>query len=117
MWKPDNQTLLAIAIVFIATCLFGGAFAGIATLIITSKNNFFMEIFRLLIGAIGGYESLLIWSIFSLRNKNLHEILKAIIDYHQNPPGFFLLSISIIFGAIGASIAIFLMRKVFRWRS
>ncbi|MDZ8091126.1 MAG: hypothetical protein RM049_17780 [Nostoc sp. DedQUE04] len=116
-WKPDNQTLLAIAIVFIATCFFGGVVAGIATLIITRKNNFFVEIFRLLIGAIGGYESVLIWSIFSLKNKNSNEILKAIIYYHQTPPGFFLLSISIISGAIGASIAIFMMRKVFRWRS
>ncbi len=42
-WKPDNQTLLAIAIVFIATCFFGGVVAGIATLIITRKNNFFLK--------------------------------------------------------------------------
>ncbi|MFN6558968.1 MAG: hypothetical protein RMY28_004075 [Nostoc sp. ChiSLP01] len=116
MWQPDNKTLLIFIIVLIITCLSGGAFAGIATLIITRKNNFFIEIFRLLIGAIGGYESVLIWSIFSLRNKNLDEILKAIIYHHQNYPGFFLFSISSIFGIIGASIAIFLMRKVFRWR-
>jgi hypothetical protein len=116
-WKPDNLTLFYLFITLITPCLLGGAFAGIATLIITRKNNFFMEIFRLLIGAIGGYEGLVIFLISNLKHKSPNKILKAIIHHHQNLPGFFILSISSIFGAIGASIAIFLMRKVFRWRS
>ncbi|MDZ8035884.1 hypothetical protein [Nostoc sp. DedSLP04] len=95
----------------------GGAFAGIATLIITRKTNFFIEAFRLLIGAIGGCEGLLISDIYYLKDKNPNKLLKTVIDYHQETPGFFALSISSILGIIGASIAIFLMRKVFRWRS
>jgi hypothetical protein len=117
MWEPDNQTLLMLFITLITPCLLGGAFAGIATLIIIRKTNFFIETFRLLIGAIGGYEGLVIWGISNLKDKSPNEILKFIIFAHQTSSGFFILSISIIFGAIGASIAIFLMRKVFRWRS
>ncbi|MEH2440134.1 hypothetical protein [Nostoc sp.] len=114
MWQPDNKTLLMLFII-IAPSLIGGAFAGIATLIITRKTNFSIEVFRLLIGAIGGYEGRVIWEIFNLKNKNINEILKAIIIYHhQNFSVFFILG---ILGVIGASIAIFIMRKVFRWRS
>jgi hypothetical protein len=39
-----------LLITIITPCLLGGAFAGIATLIITRKANFFIETFRLLIG-------------------------------------------------------------------
>lgn len=118
MWEPDNKSLLILLIIIIARiiapCFFGGAIAGIATLIITRKTNFFIEIFRLLIGAIGGYESIVIVEIFLLKDKNPNEILKVIIDSHKSLSGFLILG---MLGAIGASIAIFLMRKVFRWRS
>ena len=53
MWQPDPQELLIFFILIIVSCFFGGAIAGIATLIITRKRNFYIEIFRLLIGAIG----------------------------------------------------------------
>jgi hypothetical protein len=116
MWEPDNKTLLILLAIIIGVCCSGGAFAGIATLMITRKSNFFIEIFRLLIGAIGGYEAIVIFNIFppgdSLKNPN--EILKVIIDFHQDLSGFFIPG---MLGAIGASIAIFIMRKVFRWRS
>ncbi|MBD2528261.1 hypothetical protein H6G97_01305 [Nostoc flagelliforme FACHB-838] len=114
MWEPDNQTLLMLLIIIITPCLLGGVFAGIATLIITRKVNFFIETFRLLIGAIGGYEGLVVWGIFNLKDKSPNKILKVIIYAHQNFTGFFIPG---MLGAIGASIAIFMMRKVFRWRS
>ncbi|MEH2369949.1 hypothetical protein [Nostoc sp.] len=114
MWQPDPQELLIFFIVIIVSCFFGGAIAGIATLTIARKRNFYIEIFRLLIGAIGGYEGLVIFLIFNLEDKNPNEILKFIISAHQNLNGFFIPS---MLGVIGASIAIFIMRKVFRWRS
>lgn len=114
---PNTLELLIILGIIITPCFLGGILAGIATLIITRQNNFVIEMFRLLIGAIAGYEGLAILSIYTQEDKNSNEILKAIIYNHQNFPGFFILSISTIFGAIGASISIFLMRKVFRWRS
>ncbi|MEH2371083.1 hypothetical protein [Nostoc sp.] len=114
MWEPDNQTLLMLFITLITPCLLGGAIAGIATLIITRKTNFYIKIFRLLIGAIGGHEGLVIWGISNLKDKSPNKILKVIIYAHQNLTGFLIPS---ILGVIGASIAIFMMRKVFRWRS
>ena len=114
MWEPDPQKLLIFLITIIASCFFGGAIAGIATLMITRKRSFYIEIFRLLIGAIGGYEGVVIWVIFNLGDKNPNTILKLIISAHQNLTGFFIPS---MLGVIGASIAIFIMRKVFRWRS
>ncbi|PHJ62027.1 hypothetical protein VF14_07400 [Nostoc linckia z18] len=117
MWEPDNQSLLILLITLITPCLLGGAFAGIATLIIIRKTNLFIETFRLLIGAIGGCEGSLILNIYYLKDKNPNQVLKTVIDYHQETPGFFALGISSILGIIGASIAIFMMRKVFRWRS
>ncbi|MEH2002068.1 MAG: hypothetical protein V7L00_25605 [Nostoc sp.] len=125
MWQPDPQELLIFLILIIVSCFFGGAIAGIATLIITRKRNFYIEIFRLLIGAIGGYEGLVIFFIFNREDKNPKEILKFIISAHQNlnleftgNTTLFILFIMILLsGAIGARIAIFIMRKVFRWRS
>ncbi|MEH2456944.1 hypothetical protein [Nostoc sp.] len=79
------------------------------------ENQFFIEIFRLLIGAIAGYECLVIGLIFlkdSFTNPN--EILKVIIYFPQIDFRFFIPG---MLGAIGASIAIFMMRKVFRWCS
>jgi hypothetical protein len=112
--------LLQLLIILVAPIFFGGAFAGIATLIITRKTNFFIEIFRLLIGAIGGYEGLVIFLIFNLEDKNPKRILKFII-YAHHPSGFLIptsiLGVTSMLGVIGASIAIFMMRKVFRWRS
>ncbi|MCW5315212.1 hypothetical protein GTQ43_15760 [Nostoc sp. KVJ3] len=124
---PSNrESLILLAIIF-GLPFFGGAFAGIATLLITRKTNFFIEIFRLLIGAIGGYEGLLIGFIILNKDsfKNQNEILKLIIDFHYailkviiNFPQIDLrLLILGMLGAIGASIAIFMMRKVFRWGS
>ncbi|MEH2347288.1 MAG: hypothetical protein V7K55_04665 [Nostoc sp.] len=123
--KPPSsrESLILLAIIF-GLPFFGGAFAGIATLLITSKTNFFIEIFRLLIGAIGGYEGLLIGFIILNQDsfKNPNEILKLIIDFHYailkviiNFPQIDLrLLILGMLGAIGASVAIFIMRKVFR---
>ncbi|MEH2070664.1 MAG: hypothetical protein V7K47_21295 [Nostoc sp.] len=124
MWEPDNITLLILFIIIFGAPFFGGAFAGIATLIITRKTNFFIEIFRLLIGAIGGYEGVIIGIILSSSFKNLNEIFKIIIDFHYAilkeityfPKIDFRFFIPGILGAIGASIAIFMSRKVFRWR-
>lgn len=118
----SDQWLLKLVIVLTTTSFLGGAFAGIATLIITRKNNFFIEIFRLLIGAIGGYEGLVIPDIFYyLKHKNLNKILDVIIYHNQSILHYFPSSLLMIIfgaiGAIGASIAIFIMRKVFRWRS
>ncbi|MEH1793372.1 hypothetical protein [Nostoc sp.] len=124
---PSNrESLILLAIIF-GLPFFGGAFAGIATLLITRKTNFFIEIFRLLIGAIGGYEGLLIGFIILNKDsfKNQNEILQLIIDFHYailkviiNFPQIDLrLFILSMLGAIGASIAIFMMRKVFRWGS
>ncbi|MEH2191179.1 MAG: hypothetical protein V7K98_00715 [Nostoc sp.] len=124
---PSNrESLILLAIIFGLT-FFGGAFAGIATLLITRKTNFFIKIFRLLIGAIGGYEGLLIGFIILNKDsfKNPNKILKLIIDFHYamlkviiNFPQIDLrLLILGMLGAIGASIAIFMMRKVFRWPS
>ncbi|MEH2200447.1 hypothetical protein [Nostoc sp.] len=113
---PTTLELLMLLTIIFCPPFFGGAFAGIATLIIIRKTNFFIEIFRLLIGAIGGYEGTLIFSIFLLKDslKNPNGILKTIIDFHQ-------IDLKLLFlgtlGAIGASIAIFMMRKVFRWDS
>ncbi|MEH2374312.1 hypothetical protein [Nostoc sp.] len=120
MWEPDIQALSMLLGMIFGAYLFGGAFAGIATLIVTRQSNFFIEILRLLIGFIGGYEGLLILGIFLQEDsfKNPNKILKLIIDFH-----YAILKVIInypqigILGAIGASIAIFMMRKVFRWRS
>ncbi|WP_334933186.1 hypothetical protein [Nostoc sp.] len=117
--------MLISLILIIASCFFGGAIAGIATLIITKKRNFYIEIFRLLIGAIGGYEGVVIFFLCNLEDKNPNKILEFIISAHQNSnleftgnTTLFILFIMILLsGAIGASIAIFIMRKVFRWRS
>ncbi|MEH2320431.1 hypothetical protein [Nostoc sp.] len=90
------------------------------------ENQFIIEIFRLLIGAIAGYECLVIGLIFlkdSFTNPN--EILKVIIDFHHGileviidfPQIDFRFFIPGMLGAIGASIAIFMMGKVFRWCS
>ncbi|MEH1949161.1 MAG: hypothetical protein V7K77_19725 [Nostoc sp.] len=124
MWQPDPQELLIDFILIIASCFLGGAFAGIATLIVTRKRNFYIEIFRLLIGAIGGYEGLVIFFIFNREDKNPNEILKFIISAHQinleftgNTTSLILFIMILLSGAIGASVAIFIMRKVFRWRS
>ncbi|QMS87029.1 hypothetical protein HUN01_05360 [Nostoc edaphicum CCNP1411] len=116
MWQPDPQELLIFFIVIILSCFLGGAIAGIATLMITSKRNFYIEIFRLLIGAIAGYEAVVIFFIFNLEDKNPNKILKFIISAHENLTGFGFLIPSML-GVIGASIAIFTMRKVFSWRS
>jgi hypothetical protein len=147
MWEPDNLTLSMLLTIFFASPFpeppstlellillaiifglpfFGGAFAGIATLFITRKTKFFIEIFRLLIGAIGGYEGLVIEYIILNKDlfKNSNEILKIIIDFHYEilkviikfPQIDFRFLIPGMLGAIGASIAIFMMRKVFRWR-
>ncbi|MBN3896571.1 MAG: hypothetical protein HWQ41_15290 [Nostoc sp. NOS(2021)] len=116
----SDHWILKLLIVLTTTSFLGGVFAGIATLIITRKNNFPIEIFRLLIGAIAGYEALVIWDIFYLKDKNLNEILEVIISHNQNFLHYLPMGILTIFnaiGAIGASIAIFMMRKVFRWRS
>ncbi|MEH2085572.1 hypothetical protein [Nostoc sp.] len=148
MWQPEDITLSILPTIFFGSPFpeppstlelliffaiifgfpfFGGAFAGIVTLIITKKTNFFIEVFRLLMGTIGGYEGLVIRNVFLLKDslKNLNEILKKIIDSHYE-----ILEVIINFhkihfeffipgmlGAIGASIAIFMMRKKFRWRS
>jgi len=96
----------------IRPCFLAGVIAGIATLIITRKKNFFIEMFRLLIESIAGYEGL---AILNIEGKNPNEILKVIIGLHQNFPGLFVLGISTISGVIGGSIAVFLMRKVLRW--
>ncbi|WP_373528029.1 hypothetical protein [Nostoc sp.] len=137
MWEPDDPTLSILLPIFFGSPFpeppstlellisfamlfgppfFGGAFAGIVTLIIIRKSSFFIEIFRLLIGAIGGYEGTLIFYIFLIKDslKNPNEILKKIIDFHQIDLKLLFLG---MLGAIDASIAIFMMRKVFRWRS
>jgi hypothetical protein len=124
---PSNrESLILLAIIFGLTFC-GGAFAGIATLLITRKTNFFIEIFRLLVGAIGGYEGLLIGFIILNKDsfKNQNKILQLVIDFHYamlkviiNFPQIDLrLLILGMLGAIGASISIFMMRKVFRWGS
>ncbi|MBF2006084.1 MAG: hypothetical protein IGS49_11615 [Chlorogloeopsis fritschii C42_A2020_084] len=112
----DFQSGLIILIITITVCFSGGALAGIISLKLIRANNFLIKIFRLLIGAIGGYEAIVILNIFLLKDsrKNLNEILKLIIDFHKDLTGFF---IPAMFGAIGASIAIFVMRKGFHWRS
>ncbi|MFN6526552.1 hypothetical protein [Nostoc sp. ChiSLP03a] len=147
MWKPDDLTLSVMTIIFgspffeppstlelliilaiiFGSPFFGGVFAGIATLIIIRKTNFFIKIFRLLIGAIGGYEGLIIGYIFLGRHsfKNPNEILKSIIDFHyailKEITHFPKIDLSFLIpgmlGAIGASIALFMSRKIFRWRS
>ncbi|MEH2265191.1 hypothetical protein [Nostoc sp.] len=124
---PSTLEFLIILAIIFGLPFFGGAFAGIATLFITRKSSFFIEIFRLLIGAIGGYEGLVIGFIIlrpdSFKNLNVilkiiidfhYEILKIIIDFHQINFTFFIRG---MLGAIGASIAIFMMKKVFRSRS
>ncbi|MFQ4143198.1 hypothetical protein [Chlorogloeopsis sp. ULAP02] len=102
----DVQSGLIILITIITVSLSGGALAGIITLTFIRKNNFFINIFSLLAGAIGGYEAIVILNIFLLKDscKNLDEILKLIIDFHKDLTGFFIPS---MFGVIGASIAIF----------
>lgn len=148
MWKPDELTLSTLTTIFFGSPwpeppsnreslillaiifglpFFGGAFAGIATLLITRKTNFLIEIFRLLIGFIGGYEGLLILGIFLKKDsfKNPNEIIKLVIDFHYamfkviiNFPQIDLIFLILgMLGAIGASISIFMMRKVFRWGS
>ena len=145
MWEPDDITLSILPTTFFGspfpeppstleflifvTTLFGlifsgGAFAGIATLIITKKSNFFIEIFRLLIGVIGGYEGALIYILLNYSFKNPNKIFELIIDFHhgilQTLINFYQVNwtffIPGVVGAIGASIAIFMMRKVFGWR-
>ncbi|MDZ8107142.1 MAG: hypothetical protein RM338_16205 [Nostoc sp. DedQUE12a] len=111
---PDTLEFLIFIVIIIRPCFLAGIIAGIATLIITRKKNFLIEMFRLLIEAIAGYEGLAI-AILNIEGKNPNEILKVIIGLHQNFPGLFILSISTISGVIGGSIAVFLMRKVFRW--
>ncbi|MEH2440315.1 hypothetical protein [Nostoc sp.] len=126
---PSNrESLILLAIIF-GLSFFGGAFAGIATLLITRKTNFSIEIFRLLIGAIGGYEGILIYTLLNSSFKKPNEIFKRIIDFNheilQIIIGFFSVNWTVnwpffipgIVGAIGASITIFMMRKVFAWRS
>ncbi|MBC1236587.1 hypothetical protein [Nostoc sp. 2RC] len=109
---PDTVEFLNILVFIIRPCFLAGIIAGIVTLIITIKKNFFIVNFRLLIEAIAGYEGLV---IFDIEGKNLNEILKLIIGLHQNFPGLFVLSTSTISGVIGGNIAVFLMKKVFRW--
>ncbi|MBN3895496.1 MAG: hypothetical protein HWQ41_09570 [Nostoc sp. NOS(2021)] len=145
MWQPDSLTLSMLLtiffglrspklpsdlefLIFVTTLFglifFGGAFAGIATLIITKKSNFFIEIFRLLIGAMGGYECVLIYILLNSSFKNPNEIFELIIGFHhgilQTLINFYQVNwtffIPGVVGAIGASIAIFMMRKVFGWR-
>ncbi|MEH2066076.1 MAG: hypothetical protein V7K50_28090 [Nostoc sp.] len=121
---PSTLEFLIFVTTLFGLIFFGGAFAGIATLIITKKSNFFIEIFRLLIGAIGGYEGALIYillnSSFKHPNKIFeliigfnHGILQTVINFYQVDWIFFIPG---VLGAIGASIAIFMMRKVFGWR-
>ncbi|MBN3926655.1 hypothetical protein [Nostoc sp. NMS4] len=112
---PDTLEILIFLTIIIIPCFLAGIFAGIASLILTRKNNFVIEMFRLLIEAIAGYEGLAI-AILNIEGKNRNEIFKVIIGLHQNLPGFFLLSISTISGVIGGSMVVFLMRKVFCWR-
>ncbi|MGV0104889.1 hypothetical protein [Nostoc sp. DSM 114167] len=109
---PSTLEFLIILAIIFGLPFFGGAFIGIATLLITRKTNFFIEIFRLLIAAIGGYECLVIGYIILNKDsfKNSNEILKVIINF----PLDFRFFIPSMLGAIGASIAIFMMRKVFR---
>lgn len=111
---PGILELLVFLVIIIRPCFLAGIIAGIATLIITIKKNFLIQMFRLLIEAIAGYEGLAI-AIWNIEGKNLNEIPTIIIRIHQNFPGLFILSISTISGVIGGSIAVFLMRKVFRW--
>lgn len=83
------------------------------TLILIIKDNIYLEIFLLLIGAIGGYEALVLLNIYSSSPKNIDEILRVIIIYHTHFGGF---SISAILGLMGAYTALFMKRWIVRSR-
>lgn len=112
MFQPDNEGMLRIFLIIITVPFSGGAIAGIISLIFIRKDNLFTEILRLLIGAIVGYEAIVLLNIFSGSPKNLNEILRVIIVYHTDISGA---SIPVILGATGSS-AVFVIRQIVRSR-
>lgn len=113
MWRPDNEALLSILLLIITVCCSGGAVAGSISLIFVRRDNLFTEIFRLLIGAIVGYEAIVLLNIFSGFPKNVDEMLRVIVVFHTDIRGS---SIPFILGAIGSYTAIFVIKRIVRSR-
>lgn len=117
MYEIDNKGMLAVLLIIITVCCSGGAIAGIISLIFIRRDNAFIKIVRLLIGAIGGYEAIVLHNIILLEDsrKNVNEILKIIIYFHKDLTltQFFIPG---MLGAIGAYTAIFIIRRIVRSR-
>lgn len=109
MWQPDHESLLRIFLLIITVPFAGGAIAGIIYLILIKRDNLFVEIFLLLVGAIGGYEAFVLLNIYSSFPKNIDEMLRVIIVSHTNLGGF---SWPAILGATGACTALFMNKWI-----